>query len=36
MGTPREWRNRGRLLLLLFYWLRTRREVGIDRAGLEF
>ncbi len=25
-GTPREWRNRGGLLLLFLYWLQTRQE----------
>ena len=31
-GTPREWRNRGRLLVWLLYWLRMLRE-GQNRSG---
>jgi transposase len=36
-GTPREWRNRGGLLLLLVYFLLTRREAGnwLDRSRIS-
>ncbi len=35
-GTPREWRNRGGLLLLLIYCLRPPRKLGIGHAQPEF
>ena len=35
-GTPREWRNRGCLLLLLLYVLRTARKLGISYHRCEF